>query len=211
VGLKLCTGCDNRISDLPTCPKWGVPQAAAAQAKAARKTRPITWVVMLTTSALAVAQVSPQPDVSPAPAAQDAWLNTIELHPEGGWYFITSSAGNNAVIFGSSHNFVRSGAELTVWLRWEYRQKQLQYSGYSSSVARAQVDCTRQVMRFLNETFYSENNLKGEHYSISFDEAKESWQAAIPGSTGEEVSTSLCHPVPPPGPQPPATSRSSAK
>jgi hypothetical protein len=40
---------------------------------------------------------------------------------EGGWLYVATLAGQEGMLFASTHNVMRSGTEVTLWIRWEYR------------------------------------------------------------------------------------------
>jgi hypothetical protein len=58
---------------------------------------------------------------APPSSPQAVWAASIEPLPEGGWLYVTTLAGQEGMLFASTHNVMRSGTEVTLWIRWEYQ------------------------------------------------------------------------------------------
>jgi hypothetical protein len=135
------------------------------------------------------------PSFAGSPASEaDVWARSIDPLPNGGWQYITSGSGDSAnVVFASSHNMVRNGNIVTVWLRWEYMKAQSsRFPPYKSEVVREQIDCGRLATRLLSTSYYANNNLEGQPQTFVADEHKQSWEPAIPGTVGEYMVQWVC-------------------
>src|SRR6204780_1578023 len=53
-----------------------------------------------------------------------AWVRTLDPMATGGWQFRSVAVDGSWAIFSSTHQFKRSGQEVTVWMRNEYAEPQ---------------------------------------------------------------------------------------
>jgi hypothetical protein len=131
---------------------------------------------------------------APAPSEEMLWAGSINPLPNGGWVYVGSLANTVGLFYASTHNVIRSGQIITIWIRWEYRLEQS--SAYNlkfrSVVAREEVDCTRQASRDLTQSFYPKNNLDGTATSYSYESQKVLWDPSIPGTVGEFLANWVC-------------------
>jgi hypothetical protein len=121
------------------------------------------------------------------------WVRTLDPMTSGGWEF-RSVAGDGAfAIFGSTHQFKRSGSKVTVWLREEFAEPQSGDGGrYLSLVEQAQFDCRKSQTRDLLVIYYAGNNLQGTPTSEEGDPKETPWSAIVPGTREEVLSQWAC-------------------
>lgn len=131
---------------------------------------------------------------APAPSEAELWAASINPLPNGGWLYIGSLADDAGFFFASTHNVVRSGAVVTIWIRWEYREEQSSsaYVKYRSSVAREDIDCARQAVKILTISLYPKNNMDGTATSYVYEQ-KARWDPSVPGTVGEFLSNWVCN------------------
>jgi hypothetical protein len=116
-----------------------------------------------------------------------AWVRTLDPMSAGGWEFRAVANDGSSATFSSTHQMKRSGQVVTVWLRQEYAEPQLNDgAAYSSLVEKAQYDCKKQQARALLVIYYSANNIQGDEQTEEGDPKETPWSAIVPGTREEK-------------------------
>jgi hypothetical protein len=125
------------------------------------------------------------------------WAGSLDKLPNGGWVFLTVSEDGTYAVFGSRRHAVREGSVASIWVRYEYRERQ-SHGGenYQSDVVRVMYDCARVASKDVAITYYSGSNLEGEPTSYTYDESKVRWSPAIPGTLGDSLLDWACNAAP---------------
>jgi len=132
-------------------------------------------------------------------ATRDTWAASLDKLSSGGWVFLLVSSDGTFAVFGSHRHATREGNVATIWLRFEYREEQVNGSEtYKSLVERNKYDCVRMTSKEVSSTYYGENNLGSGGSSLTFDESKAAWTPAIPGTLGDELLDWACKSTPRP-------------
>ena len=88
--------------------------------------------------------------------------------------------------YTTDHQMKRAGKTVTVWLRQEYAEPQMNGSGrYMSVVEKAQYDCAKEQSRPLLVIYYSSNNIQGSEQTEEADTKTAAWNAIVPGTRDE--------------------------
>jgi hypothetical protein len=134
------------------------------------------------------------------PATREAWAASLDKLPAGGWAFLMVSDDGTYAVFGSHRHATREGSTVSLWLRYEYREAQLNNANqlYKSVVQRKIYDCAHAASKSAADSFYSENNLGAPGSSYTYDEKKMAWDPAIPGSVGDSLLEWACNSTPRP-------------
>jgi hypothetical protein len=115
-----------------------------------------------------------------------AWVHTLDPMSAGGWEFRAVANDGSWATFSSTHQMKRSGQVVTVWLRQEYAEPQVNDGAtYSSVVEKAQYDCKKQQARALLVIYYSANNVQGNERTEEGDPKDTPWSAIVPGTREE--------------------------
>jgi hypothetical protein len=115
-----------------------------------------------------------------------AWVRTLDPMTSGGWQFRSVAVDGSWAIFSSTHQFKRSGQEVTVWMRNEYAEPQAGDGGpYLSAVEKTQYDCKKEQFRNLLVVYYAANNIQGSEDSEEADGKKTPWSPIVPGTRVE--------------------------
>jgi hypothetical protein len=115
-----------------------------------------------------------------------AWVRTLDPMTSGGWQFRSVAVDGSWAIFSSTHQFKRSGQEVTVWMRNEYAEPQLGEGGpYLSAVEKAQYDCKKEQSRILLVIYYAANNIQGSEQTEEADGKNAPWNPIVPGTRDE--------------------------
>jgi len=115
-----------------------------------------------------------------------AWVRTLDPMTSGGWEFRSVSNDGSWAIYSSTHQLKRSGALVTVWMRYEYAETQTADSGpYRSAVEKTQFDCRKELTRNLLVIYYASNNLQGDEQTDESDPKSTPWNAIVPGTREE--------------------------
>jgi hypothetical protein len=140
------------------------------------------------------------------PATRDAWATSLDKLPNGGWKFLMVSEDGTYAVFGSLRHAIREGNVVSVWLRFENREQQINGAGasYKSLVERRMYDCARVTAKAVSSTYYVESNLSGVGSSSTYDEKKLAWDPVIPGSVGDSLLEWACNSTPRAAPPPKA-------
>jgi hypothetical protein len=131
-------------------------------------------------------------------ATRDAWAQSLDKLPNGGWEFLMVSPDGTYAIFGSHRHATREGGIVSLWDRYEFRESQPRNGGanYKSVVYREMYDCTGVRSKSVSNTYYSENNLSGVGPSYTYEEAKVAWAPVIPGTVGDSLLDWACKTTP---------------
>jgi surface-adhesin protein E len=124
-------------------------------------------------------------------ATKDAWAQSLDKLPNGGWMLLMVSDDGTFAVFGSLRHATREGDVVSVWERWEYRERQA--NNTRSSVVRKMYDCARVVSKPVSSASYSQSNLSGAASSNAYDER---WVPVVPGSMGDSLLEWACKSTP---------------
>jgi Surface-adhesin protein E len=124
---------------------------------------------------------------------RNSWAASLDKLPNGGWEFLMVSADGTYAIFGSHRHGTREGNVVAIWLRYEFRDKQIINGNVvRSRVERNLYDCAGVRSKPVSDGFYPQSNLGGEPITNTFDEAKVAWSPAIPGTVGDSLLDWAC-------------------
>ncbi len=119
-----------------------------------------------------------------------AWVRTLNPMSAGGWEFRAVANDGSWAAYTTDHQLKRSGKTVTVWLRQEYAEPQIDGGGrYLSAVEKIEYDCAKEQGRPLLVIYYSGNNIQGTEQAEEADRKTAAWNAIVPG-TREEVNFS---------------------
>ena len=124
-------------------------------------------------------------------ATRDAWAQSLDKLPNGGWTLLTVSDDGTFAVFGSLRHATREGNVVAVSQRWEYREQQNDNS--RSYVVREMYDCAQAASKSVSSNSYRQSNLSGEASSKIYDEK---WVPVAPGTLGESLLDWACKTVP---------------
>lgn len=115
-----------------------------------------------------------------------AWVRTLDPMSAGGWQFRAVASDGAWADYSTDHQLKRSGKTVTVWLRQEYAELQVDSNNrYMSVVEKVQYDCSKQLQRPLVAVYYSSNNVQGTETTEEADVKTAVWNAIIPGTRDE--------------------------
>ncbi len=115
-----------------------------------------------------------------------AWLRTLNPMTAGGWEFRALASDGAWAAYSTTHQMKRSGKTVTVWLRQEYAEPQMNNDApYLSVVEKAQYDCVKEQERPLLMIYYSSNNIQGTEHTEEADPKSAPWNAIVPGTRAE--------------------------
>jgi hypothetical protein len=115
-----------------------------------------------------------------------AWVRTLDPLAAGGWQFRAVATDGAWADFGTEHQLKRSGKTVTVWLRQEYAELQVDSNNrYMSLVEKVQYDCAKHVQRPLLVIYYANNNVQGAGQTEEADVKTAPWNAIVPGTRDE--------------------------
>jgi hypothetical protein len=116
-----------------------------------------------------------------------AWVKTLDPLTSGGWEFRTVADDGSWASFSTTHQMKRSGKIVSVWLRQEFAEPQLDPSGdaYLSIVQKIDYDCTKVQARPVLVIYYSANNIKGNAQTEQADPKQAPWTPIVPGTLAE--------------------------
>ena len=115
-----------------------------------------------------------------------AWVRTLDPMSAGGWEFRSVASDGSWAIYSTTHQLKSSGSTVTVWLRQEFAEPQVNGNGhYASLVEKTQFDCKKEQMRDLLVIFYAANNIQGAQQTEEGDPKDTPWSAIVPGSREE--------------------------
>ena len=104
----------------------------------------------------------------------------------GGWEFRAVANDGSWATYSTTHQLKRSGKTVTVWLRQEYAEAQMNNSTpYFSIVEKIQFDCVKEQERPTLVVYYSGNNIQGTEQSEEADLKTAPWNAIVPGTRDE--------------------------
>jgi hypothetical protein len=123
-----------------------------------------------------------------------AWVRTLHPMTEGGWVFRSVAPDGSWAAFSTDHQMKRSGHTVSVWLRQEYPEAQRNEDGdiFFSNVEKIEYDCVKERARVMLVIYYSDNNLDGTQKTQENDPKLVPWEAIVPGTQGESISTFAC-------------------
>ncbi len=116
-----------------------------------------------------------------------AWVRTLDPMSSGGWEFRTVANDGSWASFTTTHQMKRSGKVVTVWLRQEFAEPQLDPNGdpYLSIVQKIDYDCAKEQARPELIIYYGANNIKGSAQTEQADPKQAPWTPIVPGTLGE--------------------------
>ena len=115
-----------------------------------------------------------------------AWVRTLDPMTAGGWQFRAVAADGAWAAYSTDHQLKRSGKTVTVWLRQEYAEVQVESNNrYLSVVQKVQYDCAKHLQRPLVVVYYSNNNVQGTEQTDEADPKTAVWNAIVPGTRNE--------------------------
>ena len=122
-----------------------------------------------------------------------AWVRTLDPMSSGGWEFRTVAPDGSWAIFSTTHQMLRSGSVISVWLRREYAEPQ-RGSGapYLSFVEKVQFDCKKVQTRVLVVIYYAANNIQGSSETETSEPKDTPWSVIVPGTKEESTSQWAC-------------------
>lgn len=144
----------------------------------------IVLMGFLTSTAIADDSLKPQ-----GSEAGWEWLSAINTMPDGGWLPLVWASTKDSIGFISTKRYVREGAIVSIWMRWEYKAPQR----YPSVVQRTQYDCSKVLTHTISQLSYSANNMEGgTPDSLILPEAQNPWRPIAPGTMGETILDFVC-------------------
>ena len=115
-----------------------------------------------------------------------SWVRSLDAMTSGGWEFRAVANDGSWATYSTTHQMKRSGKTVTVWLRQEYAEAQMNNSTpYSSVVEKIQFDCAKEQERPTLVVYYSGNNIQGTEQSEEADLKTAPWNAIVPGTRDE--------------------------
>lgn len=115
-----------------------------------------------------------------------AWVRTLDPMTSGGWEFRSVASDGSWATFSSTHQLKRSGSIVTVWMRREFAEPQINGNGhYQSLVEKAQFDCRKNQTRDLLVIYYGANNIQGTQTTEEGDPKDTPWSPIVPGTREE--------------------------
>ena len=122
-----------------------------------------------------------------------AWFRTLNPMTAGGWEFRALAGDGAWAAYSTTHQMKRSGKTVTVWLRQEYAEPQMNNgTPYLSVVEKAQYDCVKEQERPLLVIYYSSNNIQGSEQTEETDPKSAAWNAIVPGTRAESNFLWVC-------------------
>ena len=125
-----------------------------------------------------------------------AWVKTLDPMSSGGWEFRTVANDGSWASYTTVHQMKRSGKIVTVWLRQEFAEPQLDPNGdpYLSLVQKIDYDCAKEQARAVLMIYYSANNIKGSAQTDQVDPKQAPWTPIVPGTLSETNLQWACAP-----------------
>jgi len=115
-----------------------------------------------------------------------AWVRTLDPMTAGGWEFRGVASDGSWAAYTTTHQMKRSGKSVTVWLRQEYAEVQVNAdTRYMSVVEKVQYDCAKERERPLVVIYYSGSNIQGSAQTEEPDSKSIPWNAIVPGTRDE--------------------------
>lgn len=115
-----------------------------------------------------------------------AWFRTLNPMTAGGWEFRALANDGSWAVYSTTHQMKRSGKTVTVWLRQEYAEPQMNNGAlYLSVVEKTQYECVKEQERPLLVIYYSSNNIQGGEQTEEADPKIAVWNAIVPGTRAE--------------------------
>jgi hypothetical protein len=116
-----------------------------------------------------------------------AWVRTLDPMEAGGWEFRTVASDGSSASYTTTHQMKRSGKTVTIWLRQEFAEAQVDPNGdqYLSLVQKVEYDCNKEQARPLLIIYYAANNIKGSAQTEQADPKQSPWTPIVPGTLGE--------------------------
>ncbi len=116
-----------------------------------------------------------------------AWVRTLDPMTSGGWEFRTVASDGSSASYTTTHQMKRSGKTVTIWLRQEFAEPQVDPNGdqYLSIVQKVDYDCAKEQARPVLIIYYSANNIKGGAQTEQADPKQAPWTPIVPGTLGE--------------------------
>jgi hypothetical protein len=98
--------------------------------------------------------------------------------------------------YTTTHQMKRSGKTVTVWLRQEFAEPQVDANGdpYLSLVQKIDYDCAKQLARPILIIYYGANNIKGSAQTEQADPKQAPWTPIVPGTLSEANLQWACAP-----------------
>jgi hypothetical protein len=115
-----------------------------------------------------------------------AWVRTLNPMTAGGWEFRAAANDGSWAAYTTKHQMKRSGKSVTIWLRQEYAEPQMNNNNqYLSVVEKVQYDCMKEQERPLLVIYYSGNNIQGNEQTEEADIKTAAWDPIVPGTRDE--------------------------
>lgn len=125
-----------------------------------------------------------------------AWVKTLDPMSSGGWEFRTVANDGSSASYTTTHQMKRSGRIVSVWLRQEFAEPQLDPNGdpYLSLVQKINYDCAKEQARPVLMIYYTGNNIKGSAQTDQVDPKQAPWTPIVPGTLSETNLQWACAP-----------------